>query len=710
MKYKKEAILTSIILVVFALLLYIETRLFVFKKIIPIGENKLIVIILNINLLLILLLFFLIGRTLFKIYIEKKRGIWGSGLKTKLTITMLLISILPSLALFVLATGFFDMSMEKWFSQKIEDTIENAQELSRFYYEDLFQRYERMGSAFVEEIKEQNILTNEKRLEGYLSRKAKAHFLSFISVNDKNGNFIKSNIHFKEDLTERISNLVAKNIDRDTIREIISLRQGELILVGNRITDESGETTAMLLLGDLINVSSGERIQEISAIAREFKDSRPFKKVLKYGFVIPLFLITVLTVFISVWMGIKMATEITIPIERVKEGAEIIGRGKFDINLEDRGTDEIGTLVSAFNSMARELKKTKDEIEARRKYMEVILDNVATGIISTDKSGRVQLVNKAANTILGNDGNSWNGMNLKEIFRDDFKKHIKSFLKESRGNEWKSITKDLRINLKDDIKHIRVSLTALRGLETETIEGFIIAFDDITHLLRVEKLATWREVARKLTHEIKNPLTPISLSTERIRRRILPLLGGQEKEILNETTSVILHSVDDIKGIVNELTKLTHTSQSKTMGDINEAVEETLFMYRNLYHNVRFIFNKGEIPKSLMDKDGIKRVITNLITNSVKAVGDKNGVISITTKYVKEKGINVIEVADNGTGIEDHNKIKVFEPYFTTDTQGTGLGLAIVHSIVLEHNGKIRVEDNKPEGAKFVIELPVIYT
>jgi two-component system nitrogen regulation sensor histidine kinase NtrY len=708
-KYKKELIFGGFIVLIFGILVYLETNLPFFKKFLPIGENKLIIVILNINLLLILLLLFVVSRTLIKTYIEQKRGIWGARLKTKLTITLLLISIIPSFTLYILSGGFFQISMEKWFGQKIEDTLDDALEFSRFYYEDLFQRHERIGAIIAQEIKKKKLLDDSTALAVYIQKSTSSKIPEYLTIYDPSGNLLQSNRVLTPEIEKKFTNL-ARSLPKDKkIRVIEPLVKGELLLSGLQFTSESGDLKAILLLGEEIEIAGTKSMKEIAVASRELQKSRPFKKILKWSFYIPLTLVTLMTVFFSVWVGIKMATEITIPIEKVKEGASIIAKGSFDINLEDRGQDEIGTLVMAFNTMAKELKFAKDEVEERRRYMEIILDNVATGIISTDKIGTIQFLNKAAQIILGIEKGSWTGISLKEIFGDDFRKHLKFFLKESKLAGRGSVTREMRLNLKNDVTYIRASLTILRDQASKT-EGFVIAFDDITHIMRAERLATWREVAKKLTHEIKNPLTPIMLSAERIRRKLLPQEEGQNKQVLDETTSVIIQSVDDIKSIVNELTKLTHKSQTKTMEDVNSIVDETVALYKHLFQNISFESEKNIVPPFLVDRDGLKRAIINLITNSVKALEGSQGVIKITTQYDVEKGIGVIEVSDTGKGILDEEKNKIFDPYFTKDKDGMGLGLAIVHSIILEHHGRIHVEDNIPRGTKFVIELPVIET
>jgi two-component system nitrogen regulation sensor histidine kinase NtrY len=371
------------------------------------------------------------------------------------------------------------------------------------------------------------------------------------------------------------------------------------------------------------------------------------------------------------------------------------------------GKDEIGTLVAAFNTMARELKTTKDEIEEKRRYMEVILDNVGTGIISTDEKGAILLLNRAAKKILAISEDDWIGKPLKAIVGEDFKSIIRSFLTEMKDGEEGSVTKELRLTVQNQTIYTRTSLTTLRD-ETGGKTGYIATFDDITHIVTAEKLATWREIAKKLTHEIKNPLTPIRLSAERIRRRLLPHSNGKEREILDETTSVIISASEDIKGIVNEITKLTRTSPVLRVEDINGIVDEVIGSYKNLYQNITFLADTSEVPKFLMSRDDIRRAIVNLVANAIKAIDSAQGTITAKTRYDCEEGVVLVEIADTGPGIPDEDKAKVFDPYFSKSRDGLGLGLAIVQSIVLEHSGKVCVADNVPCGARMIIELPVL--
>jgi two-component system nitrogen regulation sensor histidine kinase NtrY len=707
---RKKLLYALLVLLVSVFLVYLETRLSFFRKFLPVIDNKFYIALTNIYFLVILLLIFLATRIILKTYIEKKRGIWGSGLKAKLTINVFSVSVIASATLFILTSWFFYISMDKWFSQKIEDTVESARELSEFYYEDLFGRYERMGTQLADTIRERNILEKDKELSKFLAKEGRSNVLGYLAVLDLSGHPVKTYSALDGPMNLILEEKAGSFTKDKQARQIVPLPDGDLLMFFSPVMDERGQPKALLFLGEKVRVRGTQRMKQISSAYREFiKDARPFKKILKYSLLAPLLLVAILSIFVSTWIGIKMATAITIPLERMKEGAAIVAQGRFDINLEERGKDEIGTLVSAFNRMARELKIAQDEIEEKRKYMEVILDNVATGIISTDVKGNVLLLNRAAKDILRITTDDWAGIPLKTIIGHDFRKVIRPFLGSLRDDRTGSVATEMIISLHNDSLHLRTSLTVLRD-DAGRPEGYIGTFDDITHIVRAEKLATWREIAKRLTHEIKNPLTPIKLSAERLRRRVLPNAVGKEREVLEETTSVILSASDDITAMVNELTKLTQTSSVRTIESINVITEETVNMYRNLYPNISFQIEPSRVPEFSMDRDKMKRALINLVTNAINAIDSAQGRISITTRHDRNRGIVRIEVADTGPGIKDEDKVRVFDPYFTRNPKGTGLGLAIVNSIVLEHGGRINAEDNRPQGARMVIELPVLET
>jgi two-component system, NtrC family, nitrogen regulation sensor histidine kinase NtrY len=698
------------ILALSGIMVYLETQLSFFRRFLPVGDNKFYIALANIYFLVILFFAFLAIRIILKTYIEKKRGIWGSGLKTKLTVTIFSASLISSASFFILTSWFFYGSIDKWFSEKVEETVESAQVLSQFYYEDLFSRYEKMGTKISESITTENVLQKDKELVKLIKKEGKANFVSYLAVLSLEGQSIATYSELDPEMIQILAERANSFEKSKNTREIIPRKTGDLIMLFSPIMDDSGTPVALLLIGEKIKVPGTQRMKQIDKAYSEFiKDSRSFKKVLKYGLLIPLLLVAVLSIFVSTWIGIKMATQITIPLEKMREGAAILAKGSFDVNLEDRGRDEIGALVSGFNRMARELKVAKDEIEEKRRYMEVILDNVATGIITTDVKGNVLLLNRAAKDILRIKANDWAGVPLKTIIGADFRTVVRPFLQEIRSERIGIGTKEMTISLQNDTLHLRTSLTVIRD-EEGIIQGYIGTFDDITHIMRAEKLATWREIAKRLTHEIKNPLTPIRLSAERIRRRLLPSAEGREKQVLEEATSVILNASKDITSMVNELNKLTETSAMWRSGDINGVMEETIAIYQGLFPNITFRAQLGRVPLITMDRDKMKRAFMNLVTNSITAIGSEPGTITAATRYESLRNMIWIELSDTGPGIKDEDKARVFDPYFTRNPDGTGLGLAIVNSVILEHGGRINVEDNVPKGTKMVIELPVLET
>lgn len=702
MKIGKEIKISVIAASIFAALFYLETKLPFFKKFLPVEENKLIIVLLNVNLLLILLLLFLITRTFIKAYVEKKRGIWGSSLKLKLITSLLFISIVPSFTLFVLASGFFQISMEKWFSQKVEDAIDSAYEVYESHRQEIFNRHKKIADYIKEYAETKISAPTSSNFEAKLKEEAKKGAYKFYLLLDSEGNKVFGN--FPPSLETTLQKKIGEK-DKATSLLVVTNDEGEFQIYATELEFPATQKKFYLFIADFSRIKAAEKLKDISRFQRDFKKSRAYKKLVKYSFLIPLSLVTIIAIFFSTWAGMKLASSISVPVERVKEGVSIIAKGKFDISLEDKAKDEIGTLVSAFNAMARQLKVAKEEIEEKRKYMEIILDNVATGILTTDRTGNVLLINRAAKTILGLEGEDWKNKPISQLLSQDLKPYMRAFLKEMKKIKGGTVKKDLKLGVQNKIMYLRASMTALYGDSGEP-EGFIIAIDDITHIIQAERLSLWQEVAKKLAHEIKNPLTPIVLSAERLRRKFMRSLTGKEKEVVDEATTAIINSAEVIKGIVNDLTKLTHSPHLKKEEDLNEIVDEVMKLYQNITPSISMKFTRGEVPKIICDKDGIKRVLLNLITNSIKAIEDKEGLIDIKTGFEKETNSVYLEVADNGKGIPDEDKPRIFDPYFTKEKDGTGLGLAIVNSIVLEHNGSIEVENNTPKGTKFRIRLP----
>jgi two-component system nitrogen regulation sensor histidine kinase NtrY len=338
--------------------------------------------------------------------------------------------------------------------------------------------------------------------------------------------------------------------------------------------------------------------------------------------------------------------------------------------------------------------------------MEIVLKNVAAGVISIDDRGMITTINTSAEQMLGVKGEVVLERGFSEVLEKEYVERIEELLIEMRSSQRDSIEKQLTVHLGGKSLSLLINLTTLKDEEGKPL-GIVAVFDDLTQLMKAQRVAAWREVARRIAHEIKNPLTPIQLSAQRLRKRYLEKLD-QDGTVFDECTRTIVKQVEELKGMVNEFSNFARMPASNpTPNHLNEIIQETLVLFKEAHKDVQFDFTPQQnLPQFNLDRDQMKRVMINLIKNSLAAI-DREGEIHIQTSYDSKLQMVRIEVSDNGCGISEEDKGKLFEPYYSTKKTGTGLGLTIVNAIIADHNGYIRVRDNKPRGTTFLIELPV---
>ncbi|HWI41106.1 MAG TPA: ATP-binding protein, partial [Verrucomicrobiae bacterium] len=387
--------------------------------------------------------------------------------------------------------------------------------------------------------------------------------------------------------------------------------------------------------------------------------------------------------------------------------------------LDARGGDEIGTLVTAFNTMAedlrsnqRALRRTNDELiqsnlelESRRRYMEIVLENVTAGVISISSSGILTTVNKSAEKLLNIRSEKVLGRNFRDVLSPEQLDMVKGLLRDMIVSKQENIRKQVVVAAGEARMTLMVNLAMLKDEEGD-FRGTVAVFDDLTQLVKAQRMAAWREVARRIAHEIKNPLTPIQLSAQRLRKRYLSRFGDDEK-VFDECTEMIVKSVDELKTLVDEFSNFARMPAAQpAANDINEIIREALTLFQEAHRNITFGFHPDpSLPPLQLDRDQIKRVMINLLDNAVSAT-EGEGEVTVTTSFNQELKMATCVVADSGCGIPPEDKPRLFEPYFSTKKGGTGLGLAIVNSIIADHHGFIRVRDNVPKGSRFIIELP----
>ncbi|HSF31943.1 MAG TPA: ATP-binding protein, partial [Candidatus Tectomicrobia bacterium] len=382
--------------------------------------------------------------------------------------------------------------------------------------------------------------------------------------------------------------------------------------------------------------------------------------------------------------------------------------------------DEIGWLVNSFNHMTgdlhagkmalekanEELKDNNQELEARRNYMETVLEHVAAGVISLDKHGRVSTLNRSAQMMLGIDAQATRGRAYRHVFSAAHLDSIRRLIKRMASSRRESIADQIQLLVGGRVLTLLVSISLLRDGDGRYL-GMVLVFDDLTELIRAQKLAAWRDVAQGIAHEIKNPLTPIQLSAQRLRRKHREHSGDFD-EVFDECTNTIITQVEGLKGLLDEFSTFARMPESNpTPTDLHQLLEGVLHLYRGAHRDIELTLScDAAVAKVNLDGEQMKRALINLVENAIEAM-DGKGRVDIATSFEARHQRVCIEVRDTGAGIPPQLRDKLFLPYFTTKKGGSGLGLAIVNRIVADHSGRISVRDNTPRGSIFAIELPV---
>jgi two-component system, NtrC family, nitrogen regulation sensor histidine kinase NtrY len=416
-------------------------------------------------------------------------------------------------------------------------------------------------------------------------------------------------------------------------------------------------------------------------------------------------LITVFVLFMAVWIALFVAKQISLPIGALLGAANEVSKGNLQHRVEVRAADELGDLVRAFNRMIEELDATSRELDRRRRFTEAILESIPTGVISIGADGSIKRVNRALSRIFPPEQAS-RASRLEDLFSREDTAEIKYMMKRARRTGASARQIELRLGNRN--LHLAVTVSAL---EESLTSGFVVVLEDTSELLRAQKSAAWHEVARRVAHEIKNPLTPIALSAERIARHLDRVeLSPATARVVSDCTATIVKSVESVKTLVDEFSQFARfPSAQPVRSDWNQVVREAIGVFDGRLDGIaiRTSFEEG-LPPVNLDREQFRRLVVNLIDNAAEAMQDSLvKELHITTQRGAAETVELV-VADSGPGVGPDDKEKLFLPYFSTKNRGTGLGLAIVSHIVAEHDGHIRVEDNQPAGARFIVEIPAI--
>ncbi len=725
---RRERYVMALLCLVISSLIYLTMRVFHLGQALPFSSSIIAFALININVILLLLLLFLTVRNLVKLLFERKKGIMGARLRTKLVLAFVTLSLLPTTILFFVSVQFISSSIDYWFNLQIERSLKSSLEVGQDYYNGITDEMLSFGNVLSRVITYEGFLIPGKKedLERFTDEKRKESGLASLKVFSKEREMLSVSKDHRIDLTSFKD--PARGVLDHTILEgtdgqyIQSSPHGDLVggVVPIFSRTASKAVVGLLVLTRFVPGSFVNRLHAISKGLQEYRQLKMLKTPIKASHMITLSIVTLLIIFTSVWFGFYISKEVTVPIKELAEATNRIASGDYDFFIDLETKDEMGLLVNSFNRMTRDLKTGKNslesanqelvgsnlELEQRRLYMEIVLKNVAAGVVSADARGRILTINKSAERMLNIKAKKIIGKNYKEILSRENKKIIENFIRNEGLLRKGFMNKQVRMSAGNRQLTLLVSLNVLQD-DRGGYLGLVAVLEDLTEIEKAQRMAAWREVARRIAHEVKNPLTPIQLSAQRLEKRYGEKLGGEAAKVFLECTGMIITQVDELKRLVNEFSNFARMpAANPAPSNISEIIEESLTLYKEAHKDISFMFNRsGKAPIFNLDREQIRRVMINLLDNAIQAMEGKGRVV-IDLDYDSVLKMVRIEVADNGRGIDSQNKARLFEPYFSTKKHGTGLGLAIVSTIITDHDGFIRVKDNHPKGTKFIIELP----
>ncbi len=732
-RQKRERLIIIVTLVVIIGLAFLETRVLHLSPLSGvIGSNILLFVLININLILVLLLIFLVLRNVVKLIFERRRQILGAKLRTRLVVAFVLFALAPTTFLFFVSLQFINTSIDYWFNVRVEKSLENSLEVGRTFYKQVERNVFAHANGISMEITRAGLIPETMRatLRQYLRAEQENRHIDTIEVilpsHEKIADYRRSGIGISEP-TEIPSKILRQCLNGEKgIIDTSSSANGDLVRGYAPINPsldgpEGNKVAGVLAVGIFIPADLTGKMKNISNGIEDYKQLKLLKHPIKISLIIILLIISLIIIFSATWFGFYLARGITIPIQQLAEGTHRIAGGDLDFTIDIRSEDEVGTLVESFNKMTadlkasrselqkagKELQKSNLELEQRRRYMEIILSNVAAGVISMDNDGHVATMNKFAGELLGVRHSDIMGRTYKELATPEQLSVMNALVEEARRTRKGSVQKTVRITVNGKSLCLLVNATLLKD-DSDNDMGMVIVFGDLTQLERAQRMAAWREVARRIAHEVKNPLTPIQLSAQRLRKRYIEILGDDSK-VLDDCTHTIINQVEELKQLVNEFSLFARLPAiNPTLNSLESVVDEVVTLYREGQKGIDFVTKVHQaIPQFYFDRDQIKRVMINLFDNAIASM-EGSGQIETEIFYDDSNPPMVrIEVSDTGTGVASEYKHRLFEPYFSTKKGGTGLGLTIVSTVISDHNGYIRVQGNEPRGTRFIIELPL---
>ncbi|UCF30599.1 MAG: HAMP domain-containing protein [bacterium] len=718
---RSRMIAVAIILVFIFLLIFLGDRYGDVRSDDPRGGNLFIFFLININLLLLTVLIVLLTRNAIKLIYESRRRTFGYRLRTRLVVIFVGFSLVPTLLLFYVATGFINDSIEYWFHLNLDRVVEGSVSISQDYYSTMTERVKILAQRVSDRI---GVLEPDENILEIFENLRRDYALSSIEIYDAEGQSLVRAWDgiSPQDITGSQGGLVQNAIIGRVVDSIVRVDKGELVKGAAPIATREGQGAVVVSIHLTETVRT--KADLITETYREYTEMKLQKGPIRANYLAYLLLLTMLILFSASWLGFYIARGITVPIGLLAEGTERVASGDLSTRVNIQASDEIGVLVQAFNRMTEQLQSGRSDLEAahedlrvayaineeRRAYIETVLQNIGAGVVTIDMAGRITTFNNAVENIFSIRAEEVLGKRYDRLLRPEHGRILERILNELEKGRRKNVRREVPLVFRGAAMVLSLNVSALEDPEGETI-GFVIVLEDMTKLVNAQKKAAWSEVAKRIAHEIKNPLTPIKLSAERIRRKFAEQGDKDVIRVVRESTDSIIREVDAMRNLVDEFSRFARLPVIRSVpNDLNEVVQEALGPYQEGHAVGRKIdlHLEAGLPQVSFDREQMKRVLVNLIENAVRAIQDRGeGGVEVSTGLLGDEGMAAVVVADEGVGIPLETRERIFDPYFSTKNDGMGLGLAIAMRIVEEHGGTIHFEENNPRGSTFVVKIPV---
>jgi two-component system nitrogen regulation sensor histidine kinase NtrY len=685
------------------------------------------------NLTILVALTFVLARNIVKLVVERRKALPFARFRFKLVTVLLGMTLIPAVLVLLIGSELIRNNVDRWFNADLDEVLSSANGIAGDYYAQQqrlvsaqAQRFARAlnsvdlaaeNSSAVRNVVAPDVLQERVDLvEVYRVSVPSESRPPVVPVLDVAAPSIPR--QYSRASADRLAEQAAASAsEQRTVEQLSS--GGDLIRTAMPIrSSPSGPVRGVVVASEYLTDQFAARTRGMTAAYESYQQLRVLKQPLSMVYQSFFLMLTLMILVGSTWMGLYMAKRITRPVQMLATAADEIGAGRLDHRVKAETRDEFGSLIDAFNRMAGEiaanrrrlerssveLERKHHDVEGRRRYVETVLDRLATGVVSIDASGSIRTWNAAASRLLGMDARVA-GLPASAVFGTRELKPLAMTIDDASRNRDDMPPQDVTVMLDGRDVHLAVMITPLRR-DDGTTDGMVVVFDDVSPLVRAQKAAAWREVARRLAHEIKNPLTPIQLCAERIRRHFTQA-PEPTRALVDECTTTIVGEVESLKGLVDEFSQFARMPAPRAVPtDLHALLDDALGLYQGLFTEVEFRCHFAEsLPKVGVDQEQIRRVVINLVDNAIEAM-DRRGSIDIETEHDRANSLVRVIVADNGPGIPTAEREKLFLPYYSTKQRGSGLGLAIVRRIVAEHGGSLAVTDNTPRGTRFAIELP----